>query len=220
MVDEETGEEGFLSQFNDTFYTPSDGWETEWEAALVAGRFRMKNNGKGARKVKRGRNTCGKIRPKKFKKGRAHVAEYEDDYWDPSYEEYDYGEESYYGFKGGGKYRKGKGRGKNKRKFPFGKGYEVHEQKDGVSPKEKGNTLARPRKMEKQMLQALSQLHKMLHSQMPPMVQLGMDLHTVIRQKARQSPGRKNTMIPKQVIHGTPRTAMDGEDQPRKQEAS
>ena len=56
VIDEETGEEGFLSQYNDTFYTPKNEWATEWDAALVAGRFLRRNNGKGARKGKRGKN--------------------------------------------------------------------------------------------------------------------------------------------------------------------
>ena len=131
MIDEETGEEGFFSQFNDTFYTPKDEWATQWDAAFVAGRFLRKSNSKRARKGKRGKNKRGKIRPRKFKnKGRARIAEYEDDYWDLSYEKYDYGEESYYGYKGGKcKYRKSKGEGKSKGTFPFEKGYEAHEQK-------------------------------------------------------------------------------------------
>ena len=47
VVDEETGEEGFLSQVDDTFYTPKDDWGNEWDAALVAGRFLKRNKGKG-----------------------------------------------------------------------------------------------------------------------------------------------------------------------------
>ena len=42
MIDEETGEEGFLSQFNGTCYTPKDEWATAWDAALVAGHFLRK----------------------------------------------------------------------------------------------------------------------------------------------------------------------------------
>ena len=133
VVDEETGEEGFLSQFDDTFYTPKDEWGNEWEAALVVGRFLRKHNGKG-RKGKRGNKRRGKFRPRRKGKGQAHVTNNEDDY----YEEYDYGEESYYGFKGGkGKRSKGKGRGKKGGKFPFGKGYETFEIKGKTKGKGK-----------------------------------------------------------------------------------
>ena len=67
VIDEETGEEGFLSQFDDTFYTPKDEWGTDWEAALVVGRFLRKNNGKG-RKGKKGQQKMRKNPPEKKRK--------------------------------------------------------------------------------------------------------------------------------------------------------
>ena len=134
------------------------------------------------------------------------MTENEDTYWDPSYEDYDYGEESYYGFKSGkGKRSKGKGRGK--------KGGNSLSEKDTnpsstkASPKAKERTLERRLKMERQMLQALSQLHKMPQIQMPPMVRLTLHLHMEIRQTPTAKTGGKNTMTVQLDIHGTQRTA-------------
>ena len=81
VIDEETGEEGFLSQFDDTFYTPTEKWENDWEAALVVGRFLRKHNGKG-RKGKRDNKRRGKFRPRRKGKGQAHLTNNEDDYYD------------------------------------------------------------------------------------------------------------------------------------------
>ena len=67
VIDEETGEEGFLSQLDDTFYTPKDEWGNDWEAALVVGRFLRKHNGKG-RKRKKGQQKTRKIPPEKKRK--------------------------------------------------------------------------------------------------------------------------------------------------------
>ena len=58
-------------------------------------------------------------------------------------EDYGYGDESYYGKGGKGKFRQNQGKGKGnkgKGKFPFGygKGYEGHENKGGKPPKGKG----------------------------------------------------------------------------------
>ena len=78
VIDEETGEEGFLSRFDDTFYTPKDEWGNDWEAALVVGRFLRKHNGKGG-KGKRGNKRRGKIRPRRKGKGQAHLTINEDD---------------------------------------------------------------------------------------------------------------------------------------------
>ena len=131
------------------------------------------------------------------------------------------GEESYYGFKGGkGKSRKGKGKGRTRENSLLEKDTKSKNKKDGASPKEKEIALAKPPKKEKPMLQAFSQLQK-VHSQMPPMVRLGMDLHMEIRQKCRPVVSdKRNTMMPQLVIRGTPRTAMGGTRMPQKREAS
>ena len=72
VIDEETGEEGFLSQFDDTFYTPKDEWGNDSGAAHVVGRFLRKHNGKG-RKRKGGQQKTRKIQPKEKQRKRTRT---------------------------------------------------------------------------------------------------------------------------------------------------
>ena len=131
----------------------------------------------------------------------------EDDYYD----EYDYGEESYYGFKGGeGKRSKGKSRGKKGGKFPT---FEFKGKPKG----KKESTLERHLKMERQTLQALSQLLKPIL--MPPMVRLGMNLHMEFRIHTVKT-GVTHIMTVQLVIHGTQRMASVSIWPPMKEELS
>ena len=121
VVDDDTGEEGFLSQVDDVFYSPQDEWGTTWESANVVGRFLKRRKGKG--KGKGGKKRRGQFRSRK-EKGKAHMTDEYDWYYEPSQEEIwyekEWGDKSLYGKggkfnnrKGKGKYSKGKGSSKN-----------------------------------------------------------------------------------------------------------
>ena len=84
-----------------------------------------------------------------------------------------------------------------------------------VSPKE--STLERQLKMERQTLQALSQLLKPIL--MPPMVRLGMNLHMEIRIHTAKT-GVTHIMTVQLVTHGTQRMASVGIWPPMKEERS
>ena len=88
-----------------------------------------------------------------------------------------------------------------------------------ASPKAKERTLERRLKLERQMLQALSQLHKMPQFQMPPMVQLGMDLHMEIGIHTAKT-GATHIMTVQLVTHSTQRMASVGIWPPMKEEFS
>ena len=101
---------------------------------------------------------------------------------------------------------KSKGRGKKCEKIPFGTRYETYEYK-GKPKRESKTSLVRCLRKEKQMWQALNQPQERPHSQMLPMVRLGMNLHMEIQIPRLEMPGMKNTLTVQQEELGTQKMA-------------